>query len=341
MLTNLMLPDGFVGRPVTMADLETAVSLFNLCSCHEIGVPDETLESVQRFWQVPGFDMATSTLALFTPDKQLIGYANVSDAVEIPVQPRIWLRIHPEYQDSWVGQTLYTWAEARACRAIARVPEGIRVAMHTGVLSTAESEKRLLEQNGMSIVRNFWRMVTDLDNPPPLPQWPEGITLRTYQDYPDLRAIFAALEEGFQDHWGFVEQPIDQMFPQFAHYLENSSDFDPSLCLVAMDGEQIAGVSINLLQVEDDPDMGWVDDLSIRRPWRRRGLALALLHHAFGEFYRRGKKRAGLGVDASSLTGATRLYEKAGMRPTRTWLSYEKELRPGKDISKQTLESTT
>ncbi len=338
MLINLMLPDGFWGRSVTMADLETAVSLFNLCSIDEIGVPDETPDSVRRFWQTPRFDLATSTLALFTPGGQMIGYANVSDTADVPVQPRIWLRVHPAYQDSWVGQTLYNWAEARVCQAVARVPDGIRVAMVMGVLSTAESQKRLLEQNGMTLARTFWRMVTDINTPPPAPQWPEGITLRTYQDYPDLRAIFAALDEGFQDHWGFVEEPIDQVFPQFAHHLENNPDFDPSLCLVAMDGEQIAGVSINLLRVEDDPDMGWVDDLSIRRPWRRRGLALALLHHAFGEFYRRGKKRAGLGVDASSLTGATRLYEKAGMHPTWIWLSYEKELRPGKDISKQTLE---
>jgi hypothetical protein len=35
--------------------------------------------------------------------------------------------------------------------------------------------------------------------------------------------------------------------------------------------------------------------------------------HLGGEFARRGEKRVGLGVDAESETGATRLYERVGM----------------------------
>ncbi len=87
----------------------------------------------------------------------------------------------------------------------------------------------------------------------------------------------------------------------------------------------------------EDPEMGWVDSLGMRRPWRRRGLALVLLHHSFGEFYRRGKCKVGLEVDAQSLTGATRLYEKAGMHVDRQYANYEKELRPGGDLSTQSL----
>jgi GNAT superfamily N-acetyltransferase len=79
--------------------------------------------------------------------------------------------------------------------------------------------------------------------------------------------------------------------------------------------------------------MGWVNVLGVRRPWRKRGLGLALLQHSFGEFYSRGKHRAGLGVDASSLTGATRLYEKAGMKPIRQFTVSQKVLRPGLDIA--------
>jgi ribosomal protein S18 acetylase RimI-like enzyme len=78
--------------------------------------------------------------------------------------------------------------------------------------------------------------------------------------------------------------------------------------------------------------------LGVRRPWRKRGLGLALLHHAFGEFYRRGKRKAGLGVDAKNLTGAMRLYEKAGMHIHKQIDLFEKELRPGKEISVQSLE---
>jgi ribosomal protein S18 acetylase RimI-like enzyme len=75
----------------------------------------------------------------------------------------------------------------------------------------------------------------------------------------------------------------------------------------------------------------------VRRTWRKQGLGLALLLHTFGEFYRREKPRVGLGVDAQSLTGALRLYERAGMHsdPERQYVSYEKELRSGVELRTQ------
>ena len=71
--------------------------------------------------------------------------------------------------------------------------------------------------------------------------------------------------------------------------------------------------------------------LGVRRPWRKRGLGLALLYHSFGEFYKRGNRVISLGVDAASQTGATRLYKKAGMHVASEYVSYEKELRPGRE----------
>ena len=49
------------------------------------------------------------------------------------------------------------------------------------------------------------------------------------------------------------------------------------------------------------------------------------------EFYKRGEKVIGLGVDASNPTGATRLYERAGMHVASEFVIYEKEYRPGKE----------
>jgi ribosomal protein S18 acetylase RimI-like enzyme len=65
----------------------------------------------------------------------------------------------------------------------------------------------------------------------------------------------------------------------------------------------------------------------VRRSGRGRGIGLALLLTAFGEFRRRGIPRASLSVDAESETGATRLYERAGMHVAYAWEFWEKELR--------------
>ena len=89
-----------------------------------------------------------------------------------------------------------------------------------------------------------------------------------------------------------------------------SDNYDPSLWLLARDGDEIAGISLCDL----DPDEGWIGVLGVRRPWRRRGLATALLYQSFRDIRERGKPRAVLGVDAANPTGATQLYESVGMR---------------------------
>ena len=62
---------------------------------------------------------------------------------------------------------------------------------------------------------------------------------------------------------------------------------------------------------------------------------MALLQHAFAEFLGRERTTVALGVDAASETGATRLYEAAGMRVEQQYAVYEKELRPGTDVAEE------
>ncbi|HJR79547.1 MAG TPA: GNAT family N-acetyltransferase, partial [Anaerolineales bacterium] len=108
-------------------------------------------------------------------------------------------------------------------------------------------------------------------------------------------------------------------------------EFDPSLWVIAWDGQEVAGFSLNRYRM----GIGWIRTLGVRRPWRKRGLGEALLLHSFGEFYKRGTKTIGLGVDAQNLTGATRLYQKVGMHAASEYVTYEKELRPGRDIGEE------
>ena len=84
-------------------------------------------------------------------------------------------------------------------------------------------------------------------------------------------------------------------------------------------------------------DMDTFPVAPVWRAWRKRGLGLALLRHAFCELYQRGKHKTALGVDAENLTGALRLYENAGMHIHQTFDRFEKEIRPGKEISVQSL----
>jgi mycothiol synthase len=190
----------------------------------------------------------------------------------------------------------------------------------------------------MALVRHSWMMVIDLEQEPPPPHWPQNIVVRTFQDSPDVRAVYRAVHDAFQDHWGYVDRPEEEGVQRLEHTIAHDKTFDPALWYLAMDGEEIAGMALCRAQTGEDPSMAWVETLGVRRPWRCQGLGLSLLHHVFGEFYRRGRQHVGLGVDAGSLTGATRLYLKAGMHAVTQASNYEIELRPGKELARQSLD---
>jgi mycothiol synthase len=119
--------------------------------------------------------------------------------------------------------------------------------------------------------------------------------------------------------------------------IDDDVNFDPGLWFLAMDGDEIAGLCLCSGRTTEDPEMGWVRILAVRRPWRRRGLGLALLGIAFETCRRKGCRRVGLSVDANSLTGATALYEKAGMHVLSINHTYQKELRAGDELSAQAI----
>jgi len=266
-----------------------------------------------------------------------VGYIAVWDIDPIPVSNWVWARVHPDFEGLGIGTKLMMWAEERLQQTLARIPKDLRVVYHAGGIKTHVPTRKLLEDLGMELNRYFWRMVIDLKEEPPEPVWPNGIRMKSLVEVNDLRTVYRAFNDAFQDHWGHVEQPEEEMLAEWKHWISSDEEFVPSLWFLAMDGEEIAGVCLCRRREWEDPDMGWVNVLGVRRRWRRQGVGLTMLHYAFDKFRRMGKLRAGLGVDANSLTGATRLYEKAGMHVAREFYTYEKELRPGRDISKQSL----
>jgi ribosomal protein S18 acetylase RimI-like enzyme len=156
-------------------------------------------------------------------------------------------------------------------------------------------------------------MAITLEQPPPPPQWPAGIHVRAFNRGSDERAAFEAYEESSLDMWGRPPGVFDQ-------WLAFTRQADPGLLHIATDGEAIAGVCATSLVA----GRGHIGGLRVRRGWRRRGLGLALLRHAFGEFYRRGAREISLSVDAESPTQAPQLYFKAGMHVAHSYVVYEK-----------------
>ncbi|MBC8171919.1 MAG: GNAT family N-acetyltransferase [Anaerolineae bacterium] len=335
---NIVLKNEFILRSPTLADAPAVLSIMNACAVAVVGHSDDSLDDVLSKWGTPGLNLETDVCVISTPDGRLLAYAIVEDFFN-PASPEIDVYIHPDF---WHDQTdsldgsLMSWAQERSREAIAKAPADARVAMQAYTYSKDSYYKTILERAGMAIIRHAFRMKIDLDKQTPDPVWPDGIILRTFQAGEDKRPVLEAVRGSFQDHWGYVESPFDEHYERWEHHWEDH--FDPSLWFLAMDGDQIAAVCLCQPQQGDDESLGWVSTLGVTRPYRRQGLGLALLHHAFEEFRRRGKTSVGLGVDASSLTGATKLYEKAGMYIDERIDLYEKELRPGIVYGTQSVE---
>jgi mycothiol synthase len=327
-----LIGEGFKVRPATMDDLEESVAMFNAHARALTGEDEFTVEDYRPEWESPGFDIEASTRVVLSPEGEIVGCVEVWDIVNPPVHPWLWWRVHPDWEGLGIGKAMMRWAIERAREAVDRAPEGARVSARTGCLATDQISKDVLLGLGMQPIRYGWRMLIDLDVTPPDPVWPEGITLQPYQHPQMAGQVYRADKEFFRDHWGYVERDYDEGYKFFMHFIEERPNFDPSLWFLASHKDEIVGIALCYPDANGNTETGWVQDLAVKRTFRRRGLGFALLQHAFGEFHRRGKKSAGLEVDADSLTGATRLYERAGMAVQRQSETYELELRPGDEI---------
>ncbi len=335
---HVALPAGFTARGATVEDVETAMALFNRWSqsiIHEDEITDAV--ALRTEWVSPGFDSAEDIRLVFAPDGEMVGYVEVWTTAKPPVHPWIWGRVDPRYQNLGIGTYLTLWAEERAQKALTELAPELRFAPQIGTYQQAESARQLFVDLGYQHVRSSYTMRIDMETPPPAPIWAEGITLRIFNPETDLEAVYRAETEAFRDHYGFIEAPFEEGLQRFKHFMTGYEGFDPTLWFMAMDGDNVAGICLCRDRAYDDPKVGWVNILGVLRPWRKRGIGLALLRHAFGELYRRGKRKAGLGVDAQNLTGALRLYENAGMHVHQAFDRFEKELRPGKEISVQSI----
>jgi mycothiol synthase len=189
--------------------------------------------------------------------------------------------------------------------------------VHNATLAADAYARDLFASRRYTPIRWFRRMLIELAEAPSV-DVPDGIEFRRYRHPEEAELVHETIELAFADHWNHRRRP----FQEWARRHIDRAGFDPGLWWIALDGDEMVGAAI--CDWKRYGDWGWVGLLGVRPEWRRRGIAQALLKAAFAEFFRRGERRVGLGVDAQSETGATELYEKAGMQVRFEVVIYEK-----------------
>lgn len=281
-------------------------------------------ETLRMEFTAPGMDAERDLAVAELPDGRVVGLS----MVEFDEAGKMWCdcAVHPDFLHHGIGAALIQHSEAYVLqRAEHEVPPEKPIAIDRIAVDTQKEAHALFETFGYTPKRAYYVMQIDLDLDQPLevPPLPEGIELRPY-DPSHKEQVHAVHMETFLDHWNYDQMPLDE----WAHYVHDAPNTDPvKLWQIAWDGDQIAAVSLNRYQDSPDGKIGWIGSLGVRRPWRKQGLAQALLVRSFEGFRQQGIKTVGLAVDSSSLTNAVALYERAGMHVHTRRLMVRKMLR--------------
>jgi len=260
-------------------------------------------------------------------DDELVAYARVfwQDLVEGGRSYENFGFVHPTWRRRGIGTAMHRHNEARL-REIAGGHGDVAPKWLSSELADADAGNRaLLEGDGYTSVRYFFEMVVPSLDGVVEPALPDGLELRpvTRDQY---RTIWDAADEAFRDHWGQAESTVEE----WQKFVDDPQNQDPRFWRVGWDRDQVAGVVITTVPVEENERHGrarvYVASVSVRRPWRRRGLARALLAGSLVAARDAGYTSASLGVDAENPTGALGLYESVGFAPARTFTAYRKPL---------------
>ncbi len=264
-------------------------------------------------------------VVLVEVDGRLVAQTSVERMVrdDVPMY-RLEGEVHPDFRRRGIGTWLFGWAVERARTRAEREDPGVAVKLTAWIEDAAVGSRALVTRAGFEPVRYFYLMTrTGLDDIPDAPL-PDGLEIRPVTEA-HRRAILEAENEAFRDHWGHHEMTESTYTTTFSR-----PELDTDLWVVAWDGDQIAGVVQNWIWPEENERLGvkrgWLEHISVRRPWRRRGLARAITAASLVRLREVGMDEGILGVDSENANGALELYEGLGFRQESRAAAYRRDL---------------
>jgi GNAT superfamily N-acetyltransferase len=305
------LPDGYRIRRATVADdLDTTVAILRTCDLHDVGFDDVSGIWMKDSWTssghrgawivevAEGLPCGFASLGSTDPSSMIDSFLPVLPAQRDAVRPALLELIEREARSVAVGTPTLLAS-----------------------FSAEEGAAPVVEAAGFSFARVFWHMQRPIDAsfrpiaPPP------SVMVRPYVAGDDDRLGWELIDQAFAGHFGMDPMRLED----YLHDVIESDSWDPSLAAIA----ELGGAPVGIVTGYLLEPVGWIGDLGVIEAGRGRGVGRALLEHGFASLAARGASRIQLNVDSSNATGATRLYESAGMSVRRSFECYEKLLTPG------------
>jgi mycothiol synthase len=255
-------------------------------------------------------------------EDQLVGYGRCEWAKELNGDHlyTFFINLHPDFRRDGIPLAMIEFLRERLVVIAAQHPADAPKYYQTWGLKGMAWYEELMDRLGLKPVRYEFRMIRPASQPVEVTPLPDGIEVRPVQPE-DYRKVFDATYEAFQDHWGYVE-PTEKNYQRWLH----DSVFDPSIWKVAWEGDQVVGMVLNFMDPEEDAAFnrkrGYTEDISVRRPWRRQGVARGLLTQSIKMFQEMGSTDTCLSVDTENPNGALKLYQSVGYQEYNCNLTY-------------------
>lgn len=317
---------GLEWRAATEADID---ALFDCAS--EIDAADHPhyttpRDEFEEQFEVSYVDPALDSLIAIEPDGRVVafGFTTLSPGQDTLVRSILWGGVRPSARGRGLGAQLLAWQEGRALQQLAASEKLLPGWVMTFTEQNNEAAVRLLTRAGFEIKRYYLELRRDVAQPIARRELAEGLTLAPLT--PDLDdEVLAARNDAFRDHWG--SQPVtDEQWRTFV----GSPRFRRDLSFVALSaGGEVAGFTATTVNEDDWPGQGfssgYIDLVGVRRGWRGKGIAPAVLARTLEAIRDAGLERAVLDVDAENPSGALGLYEGVGFEEAHRSLNLLKE----------------
>lgn len=308
------------------SDYQHIVDVFNQCKRVDGEEYTMTLESIGHHYDhLERCDLSTDMIFIEVDD-EVVGYARVGwypeDSGDRIYYSLGW--ILPDWRGQGIGTSVLLFCENRLREIAAEHPPDCKKFFQAEYDDHRYDVERLLKGFGYQDTRWFYEMTRSIDAPLPEVTLPAGLAVHPVSE-DRYRDVFDAQDEAFRDHWGHV----DATEMDYQRFLSDPM-FDPSLWKVAWDGEEVAGMVLNFLNKKENEEYrrkrGYTENISVRRPYRRRGLARYLLVKSIEMFREMGMEETALGVDAQNPNQALNLYEGVGYQVRKKYTTCRKPL---------------
>jgi len=310
--------DDFTTRPYRDADAAQVADLLNVIEVAGDCGHQFTEAEIRGLMSTDLQDAASDSRLVFGPDGSLAAVGTVSPPPAGGSRASADGGVHPRWRGSGIGRTLLSWQLERIAGLRAEHDPASEWIADTGAGLADQSAARLFKQFDLQPVRYFLEMsAPTADVRPARP--PDDVRIVAFTG--ELRAaVYESHMDAFADHWGFARRDVEE----WAARTIESDLFRADLSWVALVDDQPAAY----LLAYDGPENSFhIGQVGTRQPWRKRGLATALLAASLAAGAADGKTTASLGVDADSPTGAVSVYERLGFTTEHSpYVVYEKTL---------------